>query len=126
MTFILKINFQLGTHIEFSGASANRIYDLIKQESFQWQKLIQHEAILRRIDICNDRAPKSTDRINNSVFVNHCLQQFQDSHPNRNLQFFKNQEGLLVKFGNRQSNRHYRVYEKKTQRLHDFITTISF
>jgi hypothetical protein len=113
VTFILKINFQLGTHIEFSGASADRIYDLIKQESFQWQKLIQHEAILRRIDICHDRAPKSTDIINNSVFINHCLQQFQDSHPNQNLQFSKNQEGLLVKFGNRQSNRHYRVYEKK-------------
>ena len=28
------------------------------------------------------------------------------------LSFFKNQEGLVIKFGNKQSNRHYRVYTK--------------
>ena len=113
VVFILKINYQEGTHIEFSGASANRIFDAIKQERLQWEKLLQHKAILRRIDICYDRAPKSTDIISNSRFINDSLQQFQKSHPNRNLSFDKNQKGLLVKFGNRQSDRHYRVYTKK-------------
>ena len=112
VVFILKINYQEGTHIEFSGASANRIFDFIKQERLQWQKLLQHKAILRRIDICYDRAQKSTDIISNSRFINDSLQQFQDSHPNQNLIFYKNQQGLVVKFGNRQSNRHYRVYTK--------------
>lgn len=40
VVFILKINYQEGTHIEFSGASADRIFDFIKQERLQWQKLL--------------------------------------------------------------------------------------
>jgi len=112
VVFILKINYQKGTHIEFSRASAHRIFDLIKQEHLQWQKLLQHKATLCRIDICYDRKPKSTNRISNCRFINDSLQQFQDSHPNQNLSFDKNQKGLLVKFGNRQSDRYYHVYNK--------------
>lgn len=112
VVFILKINYQEGTHIEFAGASADRIFDFIKQERLQWQKLLQHKAVLRRIDVCYDRPQKSTDQISNSRFINESLQQFQESHPNQNLSFFKNQEGLVIKFGNKQSNRHYRVYTK--------------
>lgn len=112
VVFILKINYQEGTHIEFSAASANRIFDFIKQERLQWQKLIQYKAILRLIDVCYDRVHKSIDRISNFRFINDSLQQFQDSHPNQNLIFYKNQQGLVVKFGNRQSNRHYRVSTK--------------
>ena len=36
VVFILKINYQEGTHIEFLGASANKIFDLINQERLQW------------------------------------------------------------------------------------------
>lgn len=86
--FILKINYQEGTHIEFSGASAHRIFNFIKQERLQWQKLLQHKAVLRRIDVCYDRLQKSTDQISNSRFINESLQQFQESHPNQNLSFF--------------------------------------
>ena len=111
MVFILKINYQEGTHIEFSGASAHIIFAFIKQERFQWQKLLQHKAVLRRIDLCYDRPQKSTDQISNSRFINESLQEL---HPNQNLSFFKNQEGLVIKFGNRQSNRYYRVYNKKS------------
>jgi len=113
VVFILKTNYQEGTHIEFSGASADRIFYFIKQERLKWQKLLQHKAVLRRIDVCYDRPQKSTDQISNSRFINESLQQFQESHPKQNLSFFKNQEGLVIKFGNRQSNRHYRVYNKK-------------
>ena len=91
VVFILKINYQEGTHIEFSGPSANRIFDIIKQERLQWQKLLQHKAVLRRIDVCYDRPQKSTDQISNSRFINESLQQFQESHLNQNLSFFKNQ-----------------------------------
>ena len=35
VVFILKINYQEGTHIEFSGASADRIFNFIKQERLQ-------------------------------------------------------------------------------------------
>ena len=80
------------------------------EECLQWKKLLQHKAILGDIDICYDRAQKSTDIISNSRFINDSLQQFQDSPANQNLIFYKNQEGLVVKFSNRQSNRHYRVY----------------
>lgn len=114
VVFIMKINYQERTHIEFSGASAHRIFDFIKQDRLQWQKLLQHKAVLRRIDICYDRPQKSTDQISNSRFIKESLQQFQESHPNQNLSFFKNQEGLVIKFGNRQSNRHYRGYTKKS------------
>jgi len=88
--FILKVNYQKGTHIEFSGASANRIFDLIEQERFHWQKLLQHEAILRCIDICSHRAQKLTDIISSSRFINDSLQQFQDSHSNQTRIFYKN------------------------------------
>lgn len=88
VVFILKINYQEGTHIEFSGASANKIFDFINQERLQWQKFLQDKAILRRIDICYDRDQKPTDIISNSRFINYSLQQFQDSHPNRNLIFY--------------------------------------
>ena len=40
VVFILKINYQEGTHLEFSGASANKIFDFIKQERLQWQKFL--------------------------------------------------------------------------------------
>lgn len=113
VVFILNISYQEGSHLEFSGASAKKIYHFIKQEPLKWQKFLQHKPILRRIDICYDRKQKPTDRISNAGFIHYSLQQFQDSHPNRNLSFYKNQEGLLVKFGNRQSDRHYRVYTKK-------------
>lgn len=50
VVFILKINCQEGIHIEFSGASANRIFNFIKQEHLQWQKLLQHKAVLHCTD----------------------------------------------------------------------------
>ena len=114
MVFILKINCQEGIHIEFSGASANRIFNFIKQERLQWQKLLQHKAVLHCTDVCYDRPHKLTDQISNSRFINESLQQFQESYPNQNISFFKNQEGLVIKFGNRQSNRHYHIYTKKS------------
>lgn len=118
VVFILKVNYQQGTHIEFSGENAHRIFYSIKRKWFQWKKLLKHQAILRRLDICYDRMPKATDQISNSIFINESLQQFQKSHPNQNLIFYKNQDGLVVKIGHRQSKRHYRVYTKKdTQRL---------
>ena len=36
VVFILKTNYQKGTHIEFSGASADRIFDFIKQDRIQF------------------------------------------------------------------------------------------
>ena len=73
VVFILKVNYQQGTHIEFSGENAHRIFDSIKRKRFQWKKLLKHEAILRRLDICYDRMPKATDKISNSIFINESL-----------------------------------------------------
>ena len=52
VVFILEINYQKETHIEFSGASTDRIFDFIKQERLQWQKLLPYKAVLRRIYVC--------------------------------------------------------------------------
>ena len=111
---LLKLHPHRSEHSSLSNKTISRIFNFIKQERLQWQKLLQHKAVLRRIDVCYDRPQKSTDQISNSRFINESLQQFQESHPNQNLSFFKNQEGLVIKFGNRQSNRHYRVYNKKS------------
>lgn len=63
-SLILKINLKLffflytkyprGTHLQFSGSHATKLYHLIKQKRIQWKNLTEFDAILRRFDICYD------------------------------------------------------------------------
>ena len=112
LVFVIYTKYQRGTHLEFSGLHANKLYGLIKQKHIKWKNLTEFNPILCRFDLSYDRLNQSTDRIDSSEFINLCFQQFQISHPHKNLVVEKNQQGLLFKIGNRRSARHYRLYTK--------------
>jgi hypothetical protein len=112
LVFVIYTKYQRGTHLEFSGLHATKLYGLIKQKHIKWKNLTEFNPILCRFDICYDRLNQLTDKIDSSEFINVCFQQFQISHPHKNLMIEKNQQGLLFKIGNRRSARHYRLYTK--------------
>jgi hypothetical protein len=112
LVFVIYTKYQRGTNLEFSGLHATKLYGLIKQKHIKWKNLTEFNPILCRFDICYDRLNQLTDKIDSSEFINVCFQQFQISHPHKNLVVEKNQQGLLLKIGNRRSARHYRLYTK--------------
>ena len=60
VTFVLSTPYYKGTHLEFAGRSAMRLYALLKEKKFNWNKLKQYGAFLRRTDICYDSTHQST------------------------------------------------------------------
>jgi hypothetical protein len=112
LVFILYTKYQKGTHLEFAGLHAEKIYGLMKQKRIKWENLREFNAILRLLDLCYDRYNQPTDPINCKEFIKVCFQEFQISHPRTNLVVEKNQQSLLFKIGNRRSARYYRLYPK--------------
>ena len=112
VTFVLRTPYYEGTHLEFAGESANQLYSFIKEKKFNWNKLKQYGAFLRRIDTCYDRIHKSTDKISNDTFIEATLVQFKNTLPNNNIESRKNRKGQLTAVGQRTSDKYYRVYLK--------------
>lgn len=70
LTFILNLPYQKEMiQLQFPGVSGKRFYQLIKQESIQWEKLTQSDLILSRFDIYYDRLNQLDDKINNNKFI---------------------------------------------------------
>jgi hypothetical protein len=63
VTFIVRTPYQEGTHLEFAGESAQKLYDCIKKDKFNWKQLEQYRAFLGRIDSCYDRLEQFNDQI---------------------------------------------------------------
>ena len=120
LVFILYTKYQKGTHLEFSGLHAEKIYGLMKQKRIKWENLREFNAILRLLDLCYDRYNQPTDPINCKEFIKVCFQEFQISHPRTNLVVEKNQQSLLFKIGNRRSARYYRLYPKDNSLRFEF------
>jgi len=112
VTFVLRTPYYEGTHLEFAGESANRLYSLIKEKKFNWNQLKEYGAFLRRIDTYYDRIQKSTDKISNDTFIEATLVHFKSFLPNNNLEYRKNRNGQLTAVGHRTSDKYYRVYLK--------------
>ena len=112
VTFVLRTPYYEGTHIEFAGESANQLYSFIKGKKFDWNRLKEYGAFLRRIDTCYDRIQKSTDKISNDAFMEATLGQFKNTLPNNNVEFRKNRKGQITAVGHRASDKFYRVYLK--------------
>lgn len=113
LTFIIATPFQKGTHLEFAGESARKLYSVIKERRFDWTHFEHYGAFLRRIDICHDRVNKPTDKISNPQFIESTLAQFKVSLPNNSLKFEQNKMGQITAVGHRNSARYYRVYSKR-------------
>ena len=112
VTFILRTPYHEGTHLEFAGESANQLYFYIKSNKFNWNQLEHYGAFLRRIDICYDRPPKSTDKVTNETFLEATIRHLKTNFPNNNLEYKRNRSGELIKVGHRTSDKYYRVYFK--------------
>ena len=112
VTFVLRTPYYEGTHLEFAGESANRLYSLIKEKKFNWNQLKEYGAFLRRIDTYYDRIQKSTDKISNDTFIEATLVHFKSFLPNNNIEYRKNRNGQLTAVGHRTSDKFYRVYLK--------------
>jgi len=120
LVFILYTKYHKGTHLEFSGFHAEKIYGLMKQKRIKWENLRKFNPILRRFDICYDRLNQPTDRMSSKEFINYCFQEFQISHPCTNLIVEKNQQGLVFKIGHRRSEKYYRLYTKNNSLRFEF------
>ena len=59
VVFILQIRYKKGTHIEFSGENARKIFECIKTKRFKWN-IFKDQPSLGRIDIIYDRKSKPT------------------------------------------------------------------
>ena len=112
VTFVLSTPYYKGTHLEFAGRSAKRLYALLKEKKFNWNKLKQYGAFLRRIDTYYSRSQEPTDKISNNTFLEANLNQFKSVLPNNNLEYRKNRKGQLTAVGHRTSDKYYRVYLK--------------
>lgn len=112
VTFVLYTPYFQGTHLEFAGVSANRLYSCIKTKKFDWNLLKQYGACLSRIDTCYDRIQKSTDKTNNDIFFEATFVHFKNTLPNNNIEYRKNKKGQLIAVGHRTSAKYYRIYLK--------------
>lgn len=112
VTFVLSTPYYKGTHLEFAGRSAKRLYALIKEKKFNWNKLKQYGAFLRRIDTYYSRSQEPTDKISNNKFLEANLNQFKSVLPNNNLEYRKNRSGQTTAVGHRTSDKYYRIYMK--------------
>ena len=111
LDIILNLPYQKDImQIQFPGLSANQFYQLIKQKSIHWEKLVKFDIVLSRLDLVYERSHKLTDKISTKEFLNSSYIQFQELHPFKNLASERNRKGLLLKIGNRKGRRHYRVY----------------
>ena len=111
LEFILNLPYQKDImQIRFPGLSAKQFYQLIQQNSIQWQKLNKFGIVLSRFDLVYERRKKSTDKSTTKEFLNSSYIQFQELHPYKNLVSERNRRGLLFKIGSRKTQRHYRIY----------------
>ena len=116
LDFILTVPYQKDImQIQFPGLSAKQFYQLIQQNSIQWEKLNKFGIVLSRFDLVYERQNKSTDKSTTKKFLNSSDIQFQDLHPYKNLVSERNRKGLVLKIGNRKGRRHYRIYTGKHQ-----------
>ena len=91
--------------IQFPGLSANQFYQLIKQKSIQWEKLVKFDIVFSRFDLVYERTNKSTDKITYKEFINSYFVEFQELHPYKNFVAERNRKGLLLKFNKKQKCR---------------------
>ena len=111
LDIILNLPYQKDImQIQFPGLSANQFYQLIKQKSIHWEKLVKFDIVLSRLDLVYERSHKLTDKISTKEFLNSSYIQFQELHPFKNLASERKRKGLLLKIGNRKGRRHYRLY----------------
>ena len=104
--------YHKGTHLEFGGQSASQLYFIIKEKKFNWDRINQHGAFLRRIDTCYVRTQESTDKISNDIFMEDTLLQFKKVFQNKNIEYQQNKNGQTTAVGNRASDKFYRIYTK--------------
>ena len=112
VTFVLRTPYYEGTHLEFAGESANKLYFYIKSNKFNLNQLEQYGALLRRIDTCYDRSQKSTDKVTNKTFLEATIKHLKTNFPKNNLEYKRNRIGELINVGHRTSDKYYRVYLK--------------
>lgn len=112
VTFVLYTDYHAGSHLEFAGESANKLYSLLKSNKFNWNQLEQYGAFLKRIDTCYDRPKKSADKVTNERFLETTVRHLKTNFTNNNLEYKKNRSGELISVGHRTSDKYYRVYLK--------------
>ena len=97
-----------GTTISFSGLNALHFYKLVQQGLIDWQ-IFGDRIVLGRLDIYFSERIRSYKENINDFFIN-CQKKLQVSI--NNVKYEKNEQGQILKIGNRRSNRYSRIYEK--------------
>jgi len=70
------------------------------------------DGILGRFDIYYCREDRKTDKKASEDFLQACQKKVRKT--NQNVNFEKNQKGLIFKLGNRKGNNYCRIYKEKT------------
>lgn len=103
-----KEKYWEGTVLSFSGQNAYHFYKLVKQEIVDWT-IFGDDIALSRLDVYFSERKKYSEKSLNDFFLN-CQEKLQTSKIN--IKYEKNQQGKILKIGNRRSNRYSRIYEK--------------
>jgi len=107
--FVVDNSHWQGSLIQFSGSNAKIFYALIKQKLIDWRFF--SDSVLGRFDIYFSRRNKKSDNLLVTDFFESCQRTVQQT--NKNVNFEKNNKGLILGIGNRKSNHYSRIYQTK-------------
>nr|YP_010133688.1 hypothetical protein KYU99_pgp065 [Nitzschia supralitorea]QWM93178.1 hypothetical protein [Nitzschia supralitorea] len=96
-------------NLQFSGLNARKLYSLIKNESFSWE--LFSDATIGRLDLHYRRENKKHDLNSVNEFLQSCYEKIRQTIKTVILE--KNQQGFILKTGNRKGNHFSRIYERK-------------
>lgn len=107
--YISKRSKKNWIYVDLTENNGARFYFLCKQKKVDWT--IFSEAHITRFDVNYLRKNKDSDKISIRRFLNECAQKLQKTHTNVGLD--KNNQGFVLRIGNRKSNHCSRIYQRQ-------------
>ena len=104
-----------GIKIDFSGNNAAQVYNLIKEQKFDWNIFQLSNLSLSRLDLCYFRERQEIDQKDElETFFSNSISKLVNTRKKNSLNFDQSTKGYILRIGNRKSSNFYRIYQTKT------------
>ena len=104
-----------GIKIDFSGNNAAQLYNIIREQKFDWNIFQLPNLNLSRFDLCYFRERQDTDPKDElQIFVINSISKLANRHKKNSLNFDQSTKGCIVRIGNRKSSNFYCIDQTKT------------
>lgn len=106
-------SFWDGIKIHFSGNNATQFYNYIRKYQIDWNIFNLQLTSLSRFDLHYFRELKTNEQSKDiEIFMEKCCNRIKTQTKLRNVNWYPNKKGLIMRIGSRKSPNFYRVYQK--------------